>query len=182
MGINQPNLNGSANIPSGDKSSNTAGGAGSVNLLNVTTTGGLTGLKGAVLFFGQSIGYPNPLVWLVDPTNFNCEDDCKYHFKVEEIEVYRQPTVNKVIVRYRDLGKVTVTCFFVGNVKGESTASDLVTVTFGGKADKKIYTTTFDLTCTFEAPQLIMQRAANSGPLSVVKVLVEIIEGDAKPI
>lgn len=181
MAVNQPNLEGQAQGPSGKVSGNTIGGAGSVNLLNVTTSGGLTGSKGAVLFFGASTFIAQPLVWFADPTNFDCEDDVEYHFKIEEIEVYRQPTVDKVIFRYRDLGKVTVTCFISGNVLQNSAVSKFVTVVFGGKADGKIYTTSFDLTCTFEAPQLIVIRPGRSGPMALTKVMMELVHGDAKP-
>jgi len=181
VAINQPNLEGQVQDPSGHVSDNTIGGPGSVNLLNVTTSGGLTGRKGAVLFFGDSAFSLKPLVWFADLTNFNCEDDVEYHFRIEEVEVYRQPTVDKIIFRYRDFGKVTVTCFISGNVLQESAISKFVTVVFGGKADGKIYTTSFDLTCTFEAPQLIITRQGGSGPMALTKVMMELVHGDAKP-
>lgn len=180
-----PNADSGSNVPSGGVP--TGGGGGPANnptidLSNVTSTGGIDGLTGAVLVFGQSLFYPLAVGWEFDPTDFNTEEDCEYDFRVEEVEVYRQPTIDKVIIRYRDLGKCTLTCYFQGNVLQSAVASKMVTVVFGGKADNRIYTTTFDLTCTFEAPQLIITRNAFSGPVSITKVLIETIEGDSKPI
>lgn len=184
---NLPNIDSGPNIPSGNVPPGSGGGSGpgsnpTIDLSNVTSTGGLSGSVGAVLVFGRSLFAQQPLGWQFDSEDFNCEEDCEYHFRVEEVEVYRQPTIDKVIIRYRDLGKVTLNAFFVGNVLQDSVISKIVTIVFGGKADKKIYTTTFDLTCTFEAPQLILSRDAFSGPVSITKVLVEMEHGDAKPV
>lgn len=184
MPFGPPNLDGEIIPPSGGTSGGSGSGPGgnpTIDLSNITSTGGLDGSDGAVLVFGKSIFAPFAVGWKFDSEDFNCEEDAEYRFRVEEIEVYRQPTVNKVIIRYRDLGKCTVNCFFAGNSLGDNVVSKIVTVVFGGKADSRIYTTSFDLTCTFEAPQLIVTRTAFSGPLSIIKVLVEIEHGDAKP-
>lgn len=184
----KPNLDGGSNTATGIPVRDGGGASSSpssnlnIDLSQLTVTGGLTGIIGSVIVFGTTLLFNQPLGWIFDTTDFNCEEDCEYHFRVEEIEVYRQPTIDKVIIRYRDLGQVTVNVFFVGNVLGDSKVSKIVTVVFGGKADGKIYTTSFDLTCTFEAPQLIITRNAFSGPLSITKVLVEFVEGDTKPI
>jgi hypothetical protein len=181
----RPNLDGGIQLPSGG-SGGSGGGSPSnnptIDLSNISSTGGLSGGKGLVLVFGQSILAQQSLGWQFDSSNFNCEENCEYRFKIEEVEVYRQPTVDKIIIRYRDFGQCTLNCFISGNVLGDSKVSKIVTIVFGGKADKKIYTTSFDLTCTFEAPQLIITRNADSGPVSIVKVLMEFVEGDSKPI
>jgi hypothetical protein len=182
-----PNLDGEINPPSGNPGGGSGSGSGpssnpAVNLSNISPTGGLDGVDGVVLVFGKSIFFPSAIGWKFDSDNFNCEEDAEYNFRIEEIEVYRQPTVNKVILRYRDLGQATITCFISGNVLAQSAISKMVTVVFGGKADGNIYTTSFDLTCTFEAPQLIIERSAFSGPVSITKVLVEIEYGDGKPV
>lgn len=187
MPFGPPNLNGEVNPPSGNPGGGSGSGSGPggnpvVNLANVSPTGGLDGVDGVVLVFGKSVFFPLAIGWKFDSDNFDCEEDAEYHFRIEEIEVYRQPTVNKVILRYRDLGKCTITCYFTGNVLGDKVVSKFVTVVFGGKADNEIYTTTFDLTCTFEAPQLIVTRNAFGGPVSITKALVEIEYGDGKPI
>lgn len=183
----RPNLDGSPQEPSGGgggggTSGNGPGSNPTIDLSQVTSTGGLHGGDGVVLVFGQSLYTQQALGWQFNSTDFNCEEDCEYRFRAEEIEVYRQPTVNNVIIRYRDLGRATLDCFFAGNNLGEAVISKIVTVVFGGKKDGKIYTTKFDLTCTFEAPQLIITRDASSGPVSITKALVEMEHGDAKPI
>jgi len=181
-GNNQPNLDGEITPPSGQP----GGGGGSpsnnpsIDLSQLTVTGGLSGTVGAVLVFGSSDFYSQPVGWVFDSEDFNSEEEAEYHFKVEEVEVYTQPTIVKVILRYRDLGKATLTGYFAGNVLQNSVASKMVTIVFGGKADKKIYTTTFDLTCTFEAPQFILTRQPFSGAFSITKVLIEIERGDVK--
>lgn len=153
-----------------------------IDLSNVTTTGGLLGLAGAVLVFGRTPFSSVGQCWELDTQDFDCEDDCQYNFKIEEVEVYRQPTVNKVIFRYRDLGKATFSFFIQGNVLGQSVISKVVTVVIGGNSDKKIYTASGDVTFTCEAPQLIIMRSGNSGPLKLTKVLLEIQHGDIAPI
>lgn len=179
-------IDGEVQPPSGNPNAGQGGGSGpganpNVDLSNITSTGGLSGDTGGVVVFGKTPFNSFAIGWKFDCEDFNCEEDCQYDFRIEEIEVYRQPTVNKVIIRYRDLGKCSLTCYFLGNVLGDRVSSKFVTVVFGGKADKNIYTTTFDLTCTFEAPQLIITRNASSGPLSITKVLVEMEHGDTKP-
>jgi hypothetical protein len=181
----RPNLDGGIQTPAGGGSgggtTNSPGSNPTIDLSNVSSTGGLSGSKGLVLVFGKGIFLQQSLGWQFDSTNFDCEEDSEYRFKVEEIEVYRQPTVNNIIIRYRDIGQATINCFIAGNVLGSAVVSKIVTVVFGGKADNKIYTTKFDLTFTCEAPQLIITRNANSGPDSIVKVLMELQHGDAKP-
>lgn len=182
-----PSGDGGVNPPSGDTPSGSGGGSGpggnpTIDLSQVTSTGGLSGLQGAVIVFGKSDFFEQAVGWEFDITDFNCEEEAEYHFKIEEVEVYRQPTVTKVILRYRDLGKAILTAYFVGNVLQDSKVSKMITVVFGGKVDNNIYTTTFDLTCTFEAPQLILTRQALSGPVSLTKVMIEMEHGDAKPV
>lgn len=175
------NPNGGAGSPGQGGSQPGTGGNPNVNLLNLTSTGGLVGNVGVLMVFAFNVLVGNQ-VYKLDSTNFDCEEDCEYDFKVEEVEVYRQPTTDKVIIRYRDLGQCSLNLFFVGNVLGNVFASKIVTIVFGGKNDGKIKTATADLVCTFEAPQLIIQRTANSGPVSLTKVLVEYQHGDGKPI
>ena len=183
MSFGPPNLDGDINPPSGGTGggSGTGSGPGSnptIDLSNITSTGGLDGIDGVVLVFGKTEFFPLAIGWQFDSEDFNCEEDAEYHFKVEEIQPYTQPTVDKVIFRYRDIGQATFSCFFAGNVLSDSKISKIVTIVVGGKNDKKIYTATADLTCTFEAPQLIVTRNAFDGPLSLIKVLVEIEQGD----
>lgn len=185
-GNNQPNLDSGIVPPDGGTGS---GGGGSsptgnptVNFANITSTGGLSGSQGAVLAIGKNPFSSIPQVWKFDATNFNCEDDCEYHFKTEEVEVYRQPTVTKAIFRYRDLGKFTFVCFIQGNVLGQLVVSKIVTVVAGGNNDNEIYTTSADITFTCEAPRLIVLRSASQGALSFTKVLLEMQHGDTKPI
>ena len=177
MGNNQPNLEGEVQNPNTNPPSGGGGIPSTANLLNVTSTGGLTGFNGVVMIFAQSPLNGN-ITYKLDATNFNCEEDCEYDFRVEELQVYTQPTTSKILFRYRDLGSTFANFFFQGNVLGKAVISKIVTAVFGGANDGKIKTGYADLVFTAEAPQLIMQRPANSGSSSICKILVEFEQGD----
>lgn len=182
-----PNLDGGGNDPSGRTPPAGSGGSGGsgggssspgANPANVSASGGLFGITGQLLWFGNSISFPFPIVYVLDPSNFNCEEDCEYDFKIEEVALYRQPTVHRVILRFRDIGRATLNFFISGNVLGESVVSKIVTVVIGGKRDNKIYTATADISFTCEAPQLKIFRNANAGAFSLTKVMLDMSYGD----
>lgn len=146
----------------------------------LTATGGLFGLNNALLApFVDTRNGKNYFV-IYDPTNFNCEDDCVYNFRLESLKPGRNIDVHKVMIEYRDLGpvkfyvSVTATQYNKALKKETMVTAPLkpVATVLKGKGDKKIHTTWIDLKVVGERPQLTILRKANDGPLSIARVLL----------
>ena len=100
-----------------------------------------------------------------------------YSFKVEEVIPGRVPTIRKIIVQYRDLGAATATFTLSGTLFVSPNGQTLVTkstqVSLGtAAATGKIMTALVDLVLTGMNLQLVITRAANSGPLSFSKIIL----------
>src|SRR3990172_7403026 len=153
----------------------TTGGAANVasNVGLIPSSGGLVGFSGkiAVRFF---VGVRKTFKAIFDPPDFDCEESAEYRFKVEDVKEGFKPTINRVRILYRNLGraKFTVTVKSVKQVHSE-------TLEVGdSSADKKIYTVLSSPVITDEMPQLIITRLANSGPLSIVSATLCGVFGD----
>jgi hypothetical protein len=100
-----------------------------------------------------------------------------YAFKMEEIIPGRVPTVRKIIVVYRDLGLATVGFFLTGTLftapSGQQLVSNSTTVTLGTASKTgRLMTALVDLELTAMDMQLTINRAANAGPVSIVKIIM----------
>ena len=149
----------------------------------LTSTGGLAGIFGQVLLPLQDMITGAGFFYVVDPTNFNTEEDCTYFFRVETIKEGQFPTIERIRIRYRDIGKVTVTFNVTGYTRDGDYKTYSKTVTFGtdsksGTPSFRIRTTYVDIQATLESPQIVMQRAANAGPLCIIAVTPCIRFGD----
>lgn len=104
-----------------------------------------------------------------------------YSWRVEQIAPFRQPTVRRVLVTYKDLGIVTATfsvsgCNDVGNVVSVSQ-----TATWGNNPPTNaLFTTKVDLQLTCLNPQLSVYRAANAGPLCIIQAVLVLEVEDVK--
>lgn len=163
------------------KSSATIG--GSPGLL--TSTGGLTGAVGACYqpFYNPHTKSYN--ISVIDPSDFNTEEDVNYYFPEPDAQagVGRKVTVHKVILTYRELGKVTFTFHIEAYIsETDSYITESVVVNIDGKVngkmrkglfpDKKIHTKKLSLIVTGERPEPWIFRAADAGPLSIIKVVL----------
>jgi len=153
---------------------------GSPGLL--TSTGGLFGLTGALFapFLNTKNGTNYAL--LLDPFDFNCEEDAFYDFKVEDVNIGRSCDIHKLVVIYRNIGQGKIT-FGVrvyqpqGKTDKEKFIVKTVTKTLGTKKpNNKLYTQNIDLVVSGERPQAFMTRRADDGPISIVSV---VMVGDA---
>lgn len=177
MAINLPNIDGGG--PGGPFPPSSGGGGGSAptppDLSKLPTVGGMVGIQTQLIAIGYDDLAGQNIVYFVDPTNHNCEESCEYDFKVEEVEPGNQLTIHRIVIRYRDLGKVKFTVAVVS-----ATLTDLdytlgtgnaELITLGNdKPTNKIYTYLSSLRVTTEAPQIKIFRAANAGPLAITKV------------
>lgn len=138
-------------------------------------------LVGNTLFPGQ-VEFPltavtggnNNKILTFDMTNFNdATTGSSLAFRVEDIEPNRVPTVRRVILDYIDLGAANIIVTVTGtNDNGATVSSASVPVLLGGAADGQMKTKFVDLTLTAFRPQLSWTRAANAGPLSMVRAVM----------
>ena len=118
----------------------------------------------------------SPSFYTFDTTNFNDSEEASFYFwKVEDILAGRTPTCNKVIVSYTDLGLVTATFTLSGtNDLGEVVSESSVEILGNQVATGRMLTKILGIPAlTAQNLQLTVNRAANAGPLSIVKVRIE---------
>jgi hypothetical protein len=142
----------------------------------ITATGGLFGTNNVLLVPFYDTRVNQSFFVLYDPTNFNCEDDCFYDFRLEDVQAAHNIDIHKVYFLYRDLGKVkftvTVTATEFNRVtKKETTVSKSVQVTWGS-GDNKLHSYFVDLKVVGERPQLHLFRKADAGPLAIVRAIL----------
>lgn len=143
---------------------------GSPGLL--TSTGGIFGTNFVVIAPIIDSVRGTGLYFTWNPFDFNSEEDTTYVFRQEEMQHARQVTIHKIVVTYRNLGKVKVTFSLsaYSNVN-ETFFSVPKTLVLGSiQADRKLYTKKIDLLINGERPYLTITRKANAGPLALTKV------------
>lgn len=183
----RPNLDGGSNPPDpggGGGTPKKSGPLGGVPSL-ITSTGGLFGFNNALLvpFFDTRSGLSYFVMY--DPTNFNCEEDCVYNFRLESGAPSKEIDVTKIFLEYRDLGPVTFTIIVTATqynkaLRKEKVVRKEVSVSVGTKkADNKIHSYYVDLKLVGERPQLSIFRAADAGPLSIIRAMMFINTGEA---
>lgn len=178
MGVILPD--GDGGDPGGIITPPSGGGGGSssptpINLANLPVTGGLAGFNQALLVPGFDDLAQVNLFYVIDPTDFNCEEDVEYDFKLEEIVQGNDVTVHNVLIRYRDLGIVRLTVYISSTDIDKTVVKDITLGT--SNADGKLHTYKVDMKGTMEAPQLKIIRRANNGPLCITKVIGEVSYG-----
>jgi hypothetical protein len=116
----------------------------------------------------------DPLFGFNDPVNPSV-----HSYKIEEVMHGRTPTISRIILTYRDLGRVTVSFILTGTQDNGTAATPATIVAQLGNVQQtnKLYTTFFDntnsvstLPLTAQNIQLTIRREANAGALSIVKV------------
>jgi hypothetical protein len=149
---------------------------GATSLSVVTSTGGLQGTT-SFLIVPLLITKLNKFVFATfDPTNFNCEEDCVYQFKMEDVKIGRNVDIHKVYLQLRDLGKVTFNVKIAATLLNRKTNQEQIStknvdVTFG-KGDGLIHSRFIDLKIQGERPQLTITRKANKGPLGIITAML----------
>lgn len=131
----------------------------------------------ATLFAGGFQG----VMYTFDPTNFNdAASGSFYDWKIEDVIAGRIPTINRVIISYRDLGVASILVNLSG-VTGpqdpnqpNSPVNQSTTLTIGtASARGVICTVIWGITLSAANLQLSVVRAANAGPVSITKVRLE---------
>jgi len=112
----------------------------------------------------------DPLFGFNDPVNASV-----HSYKVEEIMHGRTPTVTRLLVTYRDLGIVRVIFAFTFTDDSGATQSSHIPAELGNaqQTNKLITKMLFpNSAITGQNLQLTINRAANAGPLSIVKITI----------
>lgn len=114
-------------------------------------------------------------IYILDVMNFNDPARASsYSWKVEEVQAGRTPTCSRVILSYTDLGKATITLTLAGSNDAGQIVSETTTLTIGNASPTgKLLTVVVGLSLTAQNLQLTLTRAANAGPVSIVKVRLE---------
>jgi len=138
------------------------------------SNGGMPGPLNLLLIPAQN--FNTPVMWTLDPTNFNDPSNGGfYNWKVEDVIAGRTPTCNRIVITYRDLGVAIITATLSGvdqNTKKVVTNSQVVTLGTAA-ASGKLVTQIVNMSLTAQNLQFSVTRAANAGPASIVKVLLE---------
>ncbi len=110
-----------------------------------------------------------------DPTNFNDPNmGSFYNWKVEDVLAGRTPTINRVIISYRDLGVATITVTLTGTDDSAAVVTSTQGITIGTvAASGRICSQVVGISLTGQNLQLSVQRAAGAGPVSITKVRME---------
>lgn len=161
----------------GKGSSSTSKTAANISLL--TSTGGVVGLLPFLIvpFFDNRTG--KFIFAKYDSADFNCEEDCIYNFRQEDLQTGRNIDVSKIYIQYRDIGEVkfdvivTATLYNRKTKKSKIVHDELENIVVGNKKPtKKIYSLFVDLKVTGERPQLSIVRKKDAGPLSIIKAMM----------
>jgi hypothetical protein len=116
------------------------------------------------------------LMFTFDTTNFNSASEPSfYNYKVEEIIAGRTPTCSRQIITYRDLGVATITCTLSGyDQNAQATVSNAETFQIGTvAATGKLCSIVRGVSLTAQNLQYTITRAANAGPVSIIKTRLE---------
>jgi len=143
----------------------------------ITSTGGLYGRGNILLvpFYNEATKLSYFVTY--DSSNFNCELDCVYNFRLEEVAAGREIDVHKVFLKLRDLGAVTFSVTVTATQYNKSNQTETVNtqtvvIKNWGIGDKKLHSYFVDLKVVGECPQLSVFRAANAGPLAIIKAML----------
>jgi len=96
-----------------------------------------------------------------------------YSWRYEQVKPYRQATVRRLLLTYRDLGRVSVTFTITGSTDNGTVVSNSTPIGFGSSTPtNRLLTTPVDIQLTALNPQLSVRREADAGPLSIVQVVM----------
>lgn len=175
-------------IPSGAGSKNTSSSL-SANPGLLTSTGGLYGLNGVLLSPVYNTVTNKSFILSMDPTNFNCEENCEYDFP-QEIPPRNAPQEGRdvnchlVILKYREIGYASLTLnitTFQKNTDSFNTYSYPVSIPpipLTSKArkqsfpDNRIHTLRIPIDVPGERPQITVTSNGSAGGYSIISIVL----------
>jgi len=151
---------------------------GSPGLL--TSTGGLFGANYQLLMPLFDATFQKTYLALFNDDDFNCEEAAFYTFRQEDVQPFRNVSVHKLIINYRELGEARFTIgvqAYIEDTDSFKTESRLVRIVKaknrkGLFPDKTLRTKQISLVISGQRPQIFISREPNSGPLSITRVMM----------
>lgn len=150
----------------------------------VTSTGGLFGTTKALLLPFYDTKNRNVSLNIIDPTNFDTEEDAFYYFPSPNIKDARAVTVHQVAIIYREIGPAIFSIGIIVYIRRTdkfvfkevpiviSNTSPNIDVVNAPFPDMKLHTRYSDLRIDGERPQVYLRRKADSGPISIISVTI----------
>ena len=180
-GVNQPDINGGSGNPRIPNQGGSGGGG---------TPGSPTGTSGGTAVPGENGGVIGSTYFLFVPiqdTTGNCwfgffdissfddpKDGSEYDWRVEDIDTDNVPTVNWVVIDYRDIGAAKINVTIQGVNDNKQVVSKTVTVQIGNVSPTNaILTVRVGISLSAWRPQLKVTRAASSGPVDITRAIME---------
>ena len=116
----------------------------------------------------------NCFIGIFDTTSADDQrDGSSYAFRAEDVKYDRVPTVNRIILTYRDLGLATLGLTLRGVNDNGAVVMQTYTVSLGTTAASGVLLTRFvDVQLSAFRPQLILTRIAGSGPIDITHVTI----------
>jgi hypothetical protein len=97
----------------------------------------------------------------------------EYHWRVEQIAPYRQATIRRLILTYRDLGEIFATFTITGVNDAQKVISTSQGLGFGNATPTgRLMTVPVDILLTGMNLQVSVKREKNDGPLSIAQLVV----------
>lgn len=144
-------------------------------ILPLVSNGGISQLAYASLIPMQDLNTGETNFYAFDPL-FGFDDPIApsmHSFRVEDLIAGRNPTVNRMILTYRDLGPFKATFTLTGTNDAQKIVSKSIQVTGGNTpATNKLFTKFYGIELTAQNIQATWSRLPNSGPLSIVKTVL----------
>lgn len=111
----------------------------------------------------------------LDPTDFNDPNSgSNYSWKVEDVMAGRNPTINRLIISYKDLGVVNLTVLISGNDDNQNPVLFQEAISLGTvAAPGTLKTAVFGVNQSGQNLQLTIVRTFNAGPMCITKIRME---------
>jgi hypothetical protein len=110
-----------------------------------------------------------------DPTQgFNDPNaSSEYHWRVEQIAPYRQATIRRLVLTYRDFGEIFATFTITGVNDAQKEISTSQGLGFGNATPTgRLMTVPVDILLTGMNLQVSVEREKGAGPLSIAQLVV----------
>jgi len=154
------------------------------------TPGSPTGTSGGTAVPGENGGVIGSTYFLFAPVQDqtgNCwfgffdfsnfddpKDSSEYDYRVEDIDSDTVPTVNFVVIDYRDLGKATIQITLTGVNDDGIVVSATQPVTIGNAVPTgKILSARVGISLSAWRPQASWKRSAGAGPVCITRLIME---------
>jgi hypothetical protein len=144
-------------------------------LLPIESNGGISQLAYASLIPMQDVNTGETNFYAFDPL-FGFDDPVApsvHSFRVEDLIAGRNPTFNRILLTYRDLGLWQATLTLSGTNDAQKIVSKTINISGGNAvATNRLFTKFYGIEFTAENVQCTISRLPKGGPLSIIKTVL----------